>query len=326
MSVNVNVTLMETVKTGKITLHHTDAISLLSQLADNSIDLIATDPPYYKVKGEAWDNQWKNKSHFFEWLDTILAEYERVLNPAGALYLFAGPHLATDVELAVRKRFNLLNHVIWRKPTGRHLGCRKESLRKYFPQTEHIMFAESKKKMPFAFEPIRLYLDNARNTAGISRKQVDQACGKQMSGHWFGSSQWSFPSESHYLTLNNLFKNSLKPWADLKSEYKTIKQQRRYFSVTKHVPYTNVWEFNPVRWYEGKHPCEKPQDLMQHIIHSSSKPGDIVLDTFVGSGATAMACIELDRRFIGCEMGLTEFSGAADKLHQTNSATSLDSK
>jgi len=43
------------------------------------------------------------------------------------------------------------------------LGCNKESLRKYFPQkTEHILFAESKKKLPFAFEPIRCYLDEAR--------------------------------------------------------------------------------------------------------------------------------------------------------------------
>lgn len=305
---------METVITGNITLHHTDALSLLSQLADNSIDLIATDPPYYKVKGEAWDNQWENKAHFFEWLDTILAEYHRVLKPAGSLYLFAGPHLATDVDLAVRKHFNLLNHIIWRKPTGRHLGCSKEALRKFFPQTEHIMFAESKKKIPFAFEPVRAYLNSARELAGISRKQIDQACGCQMSGHWFNRSQWSFPSEANYETMNKLFGNTLKPYQQLKSEYKSIKQQRRHFSVTKHVPYTNVWDFKPVQYYEGKHPCEKPQDLMKHIINSSSRAGGIVLDTFVGGGSTAIACRELDRKFVGCEMGVVEFHGAVNKI------------
>jgi len=38
-----------------------------------------------------------------------------------------------------------------------------------------------------------------------------------------------------------------------------------------------------VQWYQGKHPL----DLMRHIIEASSRPGDVVLDTFVGSGSTA---------------------------------------
>jgi adenine-specific DNA-methyltransferase len=297
-----------------ITLHNTDCLTLLAQLPDNSIDLIATDPPYYKVKGEAWDNQWQSKADFFVWIDRILAECHRVLKPAGSLYLFAGPHLATQVELAVCEHFNLLNHIIWRKPSGRHNGCNKESLRRYFPQTEHIMFAESKKKRPFAFEPIRRYLDDARAAAGISRKQIDQACSCQMSGHWFDRSQWSFPSRTHYQTMDRLFGGPLKPYMKLKAEYKAIKEQRRHFSVTKHVPYTNVWDFKPVQWYPGKHPCEKPMDLMRHIIEASSSPGDVVLDTFTGSGSTAIACLEVDRTFIGCEMGEMEFDGAVKRL------------
>lgn len=293
-----------------ITLHNTDALTLLAQLPDDSIDLIATDPPYYKVKGEAWDNQWKNKADFFAWLDAILAEYRRVLKPAGSLYLFAGPHLATQVELAVCRHFELLNHIIWRKPTGRHLGCNKESLRKYFRQTEHILFAERKKKLPFAFEPIRRYLDDARIAAGVSRKQID----RQMSGHWFDRSQWSLPGEAHYQTLNALFGGALNPYEQLKAEYKTVKRQTRHFAVTKHVPYTNVWDFKPVPWYPGKHPCEKPLDLMRHIIEASSKPDDTVLDTFADSGSTAIACGELGRVFVGCEMGKGEFEGAVRRL------------
>ncbi|WP_340121428.1 DNA methyltransferase [Methylobacter svalbardensis] len=57
-----------------------------------------------------------------------------------------------------------------------------------------------------------------------------------------------------------------------------IKQQRRHFAVTKHVHFTNVWDFKSVQWYPGKHPCEKPLDLMRHIIEASSRPGDMVLD------------------------------------------------
>ena len=170
--------------------------------------------------------------------------------------------------------------------------------------------------MPFAFEPIRAYLDNVRTAAGISRKLVDQACGCQMSGHWFDRSQWCFPSLAHYQTMDMLFGAMLKPYGQLQAEYKAIKQQRRYFAVTKQVPYTNVWDFKPVQWYPGKHPCEKPLDLMRHIIEASSKPGDVVLDTFIGSGSTAIASLNAKRVFIGCEMGRAEFDGAVIRLEK----------
>jgi DNA modification methylase len=53
---------------------------------------------------------------------------------------------------------------------------------------------------------------------------------------------------------------------------------------------------------------------MRHIIESSSTPGDVVLDTFVGSGSTAIACRELGRGFVGCEMGDVEFDRAIYRL------------
>ena len=222
----------------KLTLHNVDCLSLLTSLPDNSVDLIATDPPYFKVKKDAWDNQWATQAEFLNWLDSILIEYARVLRPTGSLYLFASPQMATQVELLITKHFNLLNHIIWCKPNGRWLCCRKESLRKFFPQTEHILFAESKKKSLI----------------------------------------------------------------------------RRPFRVTKDVPYTNVWAFKPRAWYRNKHPCEKPLELMRHIINASSNAGDTVLDTFVGSGSTALACHELNRIFIGCELGNDEFSNAINRL------------
>ncbi|WFP48501.1 site-specific DNA-methyltransferase [Methylomonas sp. EFPC3] len=307
---------MEKYQRDSIELHNVDALSLLASLAADTVDLIATDPPYYKVKDNAWDNQWRNPSEFFTWLDGVLVEYHRVLKPAGSLYLFAGPHLATQVELAVAKHFRILNHIVWRKPSGRHNGCRKESLRRYFPQTEHIIFAESRKRLPFAFEPIRSHLEQARQTVGISRKQIDQACGCQMSGHWFDRSQWSMPSRKHYDTMNQLFGGTLKPYAELFAEYKAVKLQQRHFAVTKDVPFTNVWDFKPVQWYPGKHPCEKPLDLMRHIVSASSRPNDVVLDTFAGSGSTAIACLDLGRKFLGCELGEDEYAGAITRLKE----------
>lgn len=303
---------MEKYQTENLSLYNADCLQLLANIEDNSIDLIATDPPYFRVVAEKWDRQWKNEADFFNWLDQVLAEMHRVLKPTGSIYLFAGPHLATKVEYAIARHFNMLNHIIWRKPSGRHQGCSKESLRRFFPQTEHILFAESKKPVPFAFEPIRAYLHQAIKKADVTQKQVDRACGCQMSGHWFGKSQWSMPSRKHYNTINRLVGGHLKPYPDLYQEYRTLLENsnngRRTFNVTKHVPFTNVWDFKPVQFYPGKHPCEKPLALMEHIINTSSLPGDIVLDAFVGGGTTPVACVNTGRRFVGSELGVGEFA------------------
>jgi DNA modification methylase len=63
-----------------------------------------------------------------------------------------------------------------------------------------------------------------------------------------------------------------------------------------------------------KHPCEKPIALLEHIIKTSSMAGDVVLDSFTGSGSTAIACLNTGRQFIGCEMGDAEFGMAVGRL------------
>lgn len=51
-----------------------------------------------------------------------------------------------------------------------------------------------------------------------------------------------------------------------------------------------------------KHPCQKPIALIQKLITISSNPNDLILDPFLGSGTTAVACAQLKRRYIGIEI------------------------
>jgi site-specific DNA-methyltransferase (adenine-specific) len=56
------------------------------------------------------------------------------------------------------------------------------------------------------------------------------------------------------------------------------------------------------RLYDVKaHPHMKPVELLQGLIEHASKPGDTVLDPFMGSGSTGVACQALGRKFIGME-------------------------
>ena len=55
---------------------------------------------------------------------------------------------------------------------------------------------------------------------------------------------------------------------------------------------------------EGKynHPTQKPEKLMREFIEDSTLPGDTVIDPFMGSGTTGVACVQTGRNFIGIEI------------------------
>lgn len=64
---------------------------------------------------------------------------------------------------------------------------------------------------------------------------------------------------------------------------------------------TNLIQVNSPR-KNRLHPTEKPVDLLEYLIKTYSLEGEIVLDTFLGSGSTAVACLNTHRHYIGFEI------------------------
>jgi len=62
----------------------------------------------------------------------------------------------------------------------------------------------------------------------------------------------------------------------------------------------NLWRIP--RDTASDHPTPKPVALMEKMVACSTDAGGLVLDPFMGSGSTGVACVNLDRRFIGCEV------------------------
>jgi site-specific DNA-methyltransferase (adenine-specific) len=65
------------------------------------------------------------------------------------------------------------------------------------------------------------------------------------------------------------------------------------------------------------HPTIKPVELLERLIRNSSKPVDIILDPFMGSGSTGVACINNGRKFIGVELDPTYYGIACNRILTT---------
>ena len=74
-----------------------------------------------------------------------------------------------------------------------------------------------------------------------------------------------------------------------------------------------------------EHPTIKPLEIIKTLIENSSKEGDVVLDTFMGSGTTAVACKETGRNFIGFEIDEKYCKIANDRVNgiTANGQTSI---
>ena len=348
-------------------MYHGDCLEVMAALPENSIDLICSDPPYYKVKREWWDRQWDKPAEFLAWMGRLCDQWKRVLRPNGSLYVFASPKMAARVECLVGERMAVLNSITWLKHDGTgpwqssggtwRKAC-KEELRAFFPRTETIVFAEhynadnaakgeagygSKcdELRGFVFEPLRAYLDGERKRAGIDKADCNAACGfsrtpgGMASRHYFSRSQWCLPTREHYDAMRGLFnagcngspqylrreyEDLRSEYEDLRSEYEDLRREyedlRRPFEVSASVPYTDVWDFPTVQNYRGKHPCEKPAELIQHILTTSGRDGCVVLDCFAGSGQTLHVARKLGYSAVGVEIEEKWCRRIAERLRQ----------
>ena len=150
-------------------------------------------------------------------------------------------------------------------------------------------------------------MGDARRRTGLTCKQINTILGLSlkgggMSSHYFGkcSLQWMLPIEEHYNKLREHM--DLKPYEEIKQEYErlriTFNLRRRTFNLTADRQHNNTWIFKHTPSRKGRHPCEKPEELISHIIETSSKENDVVVDMFCGSCVVPKCCNKMNRKCI----------------------------
>ena len=77
---------------------------------------------------------------------------------------------------------------------------------------------------------------------------------------------------------------------------------------------TQVWKYRRDCLTSNLHPTQKPLALLEELVRTFTNPGDVVLDSCMGSGTTGLACKNLNRGFIGIEIELEYFNIAKDRI------------
>lgn len=316
-----------------VTLYHGDALDVLPTLAVDSVGLVFTDPPYFRVKGEWWDRQWDTADGFLAWVGKLADEWRRVLTSNGSLYCWASPRMAARVEVTLSERFVILNRIRWVKDAGWHNKADKEALRSYLSPWEECIFAEQfgqdteargdytaaeAELRTTVFEPLRAWMADELARAGWGKADLNTAMGFAPHGmadsRYFGRSQWQLPTADHYAKIQAITGGFRREYEDLRREYEDL---RRPFLSDPTRQTSDVWDFGTVSDYPGKHPCEKPLAMLRHAIAMSHRPEmPPVLDCFVGSGSTLDAAKQLGRRAIGIEIDERYCEIAAKRLAQ----------
>lgn len=292
-----------------ISLSSGDALDWLPKLPSGSVDLVLVDPPYHSTKKENiyGDADFEHDDHYVDWVKELAREWKRILRQNGSLYLFCSSDMAPFLHVALSDEYNVQSMITWTKPNapgydGWRQKMNKSSLRRWYPHTERIIFATPAVHGNLKRAPFGHFLKDCRIQCGLTSNQLTELTGAYRKVNNGGAvSNWetgrNIPSRDQYAKICDAFR-----WTGEITLMPAYEDVIRAFNVDPKEPFIDVWDFMNVRQYRGKHPAEKPQDLLRHIIKTSSYEGDVVLDCFAGSGSTLAAAASLGRRAVGVDI------------------------
>lgn len=286
-----------------------DALACLPKIPTGSVDLVLVDPPYHSTKKANiyGDSDFEHDDHFVDWIKSLAREWKRILRSNGSLYLFCSSDMAPFLYVALCEDYNVQSMITWSKPNepgydGWRQKMKKTSLRRWYPHTERIILAAPATEGNLKRAPFGNFLKECRRQCGLTSNQLTEMTGAYGKVNNGGAvSNWetgrNIPSREQYSKICTAFVSTGR--IKLMPAYEDV---IRAFNVDPKEPFIDVWDFMNVRQYGGKHPAEKPQDMLRHIIRTSSYEGDVVLDCFAGSGSTLAAAASLGRRGVGVEI------------------------
>jgi len=169
----------------------TDALTFLRGLPEKSVDLLLTDPPFFGIVKDEWDNQWRTADEFVEWLFGVFQAARCCLKDTGSLVFFGGigkhgAHPLLNLMQRLESLYTYRNWITWgkRRAYGKqrdYLFCREEIL--WYTCSDQWTF-----NIP--------YLAEKRGYAGFNPKYPAKSEFKRVSNVWTDITELFRPERS----------------------------------------------------------------------------------------------------------------------------------
>lgn len=256
-------------------------------LPDKCANLIIADPPYFEVKG-AFDFIWKSFDDYLKDVEKWAIECKRILADNGTLFWYGHAKKIAYAQVIFDKYFNLENSIAIEfnrqtKKSVEYLNC-------FAPVSERLLMYSKNENYLF----FRTYLREKRLAKGYTIKQVAEKMGVYQALYGFyeqDNTGSQIPTEEQY--------NKLVTILDLEVEYSQV---ARYFNNFKKL--FDIMRFDQESHITAKydHDTVKPETLTRALILTCSRPNDLVVAPFSGSGTECAMAAKENRNFIGFDI------------------------
>jgi len=304
-------------------LIHGDCIEQSEQIENGSVDLILTDPPYGNMKGAELDGWGKDKTHWDDAINPkdIFNIANRILRKNGKLVLFSQEPYTSQLITNAIPNIPFSYRMIWEKDHYANALLSKKAPVSYFEDI--LVFSKNHDFQ--GLHPLREYFYKVMDFIGLNLKQINNELGHRRAEHTFyvDSSQFDLCTEPTYNELIEHFSidkmEGFKTFAELKpinDKFASI------FNLWEGKKYkSNILKYK--KDYNGYHPTQKPVALLEDLIKTYSNEGNLVVDLTCGSGSTAVAAINTNRRFIAIEKEEKYFQIANERINKAKTELKL---
>jgi DNA modification methylase len=313
--------------------------SLLTEFAD-SVDLVYIDPPFdtgadfsyhvevpnheaettsftklpsvieQKAYRDTWGEGPTQLDSYLRWFYETLIFLDELLKPSGSIYIHLDWHIAHYGKVVADEVFgieNFQNEIIWKRalthndPKGYGrihdtLLFYKKTLAEF--RIPYVEYDEEYKDRAYrrkdpdgrAYQLLPLHATHVFSSTDTNTRQ-------------FGDKILRPPAGKYWRWSQNKIDEAMK--RELIVVSKTgIPRYKKYLDEAKGVPPQSIWD-DIKQLTRGEicgYPTQKPEQLLERIVEASSKPGDLVLDCFCGSGTAPIVAEKKGRRWIACDL------------------------
>ena len=309
------------------TIYNEDCLEGMKKIPDKSVDMILCDLPYGTTACK-WDTIIP--------FEPLWEQYERIIKSKGNIVLTSSQPFTSKL---IASNLDMFRHEwIWEKDNGTNFLSAKKIP---FKVHENVVVFGYKANNKGMFPLSRGYMMSEKEKSGLSTKDFKKILGNDMASHYFtNGEQFCIPTKKNYLKLQQGTGLFSRPWEKLKEIYDEENKSHTYNpQMTKGNPYISgtganvgvygetkkvvtenktgdryprsVIKFNSEK---GLHPTQKPVPLFEYLIKTYTNEGGTVLDNCMGSGTTAIACMNTNRNFIGFELDETYYNLSLQRI------------